>query len=88
MSISPVRPVVVALAYILPEVAFGFTLFLDNGFFYGPGNAVYNDTGRIGVNKFVDAEVIKNNMTTTEGTEISEKIRDGISLLALLPKHS
>ncbi len=46
-----------ALAYILPEVAFGFTLFLDNGFFYGPGNAVYNDTGRIGVNKFVDAEV-------------------------------
>ena len=34
-----------------------FTLFLDNGTFFGPGNAVYNDTGIIGQNEFVDAQV-------------------------------
>lgn len=34
-----------------------FTLFLDNGTFFGPGNAVYNDTGIVGKNTFVDAQV-------------------------------
>lgn len=34
-----------------------FTLELNNGYFFGPGNAEYIDTGLIGVNRFPDAQV-------------------------------
>lgn len=41
----------------LTQNAFAFRLVLDGGTFFGPGDAVYNDTGVTGINKFVDAEV-------------------------------
>lgn len=45
------------LLQALAMPGYGFTLYLDNGFFYGPGNAVYNDTGVEGIDRFPDAEV-------------------------------
>ncbi len=46
----------VSLLSTTSEVS-GFTLVLDNGEFYGPGNALYNDTGIVGVNRFPDAKI-------------------------------
>lgn len=45
------------LCWSYSAVAQTFKLDLDNGEFFGPGHAVYNETGIVGVNRFVDAEV-------------------------------
>lgn len=37
--------------------ASAFTFSINNGEFYGPGLAVYNDTDRVGIHQFVDAQI-------------------------------
>jgi len=46
-----------SLTTLISSAANAFNLFLDNGTFFGPGNAVYNDTGVVGKTTFVDAQV-------------------------------
>lgn len=53
-----------------------FSLDLNNGEFYGPGNAVYNDTGIVGINKFPDAQV-KNIILTGPLTGVTPFFNNG-----------
>jgi len=41
----------------LSPLAIAFNLELNNGYFFGPGKAIYNDTGIEGINRFPDAQV-------------------------------
>lgn len=55
--LNKIIPMMIFLFYSSTSIGQSFTLFLNNGEFFGPGNAIYNDTGIAGVNRFVDAEV-------------------------------
>ena len=48
---------IVVIPSLLVTHTNAYTLYLDNGFFYGPGDALYLDTGKPGLNKFPDAQV-------------------------------
>ncbi len=49
--------IISTVALINFNTGFAFTMFLNNGYFYGPGNAVYNDTNIHGQNQFTDGQV-------------------------------
>ena len=57
MKINNYKVALSALFVLTVANASAFTLNLNNGTFFGPGNAVYNDTGEIGKTTFVDAQV-------------------------------
>ncbi len=46
------------------NTAMSYTLYMDNGEFFGPGDAIYNDTGITGVNRFPDAQITNIELTS------------------------
>lgn len=55
MSVSKI--LIFLLGIYFASAAGAYTLELNNGYFFGPGNAIYNDTGLVGINRFPDAQV-------------------------------